>query len=161
MAELSMTTYLPMFLDGVRETEEPYRFIAIQGTNELLGRLIEQQSGHEVIECLDQLVHFLRLALKTHVHGVVMNALNILQKLVRSSPAMGPALTAHYRKLLPTLNLYYTKRSNLGDSHDYKQQEDLGDKIQETLQLMERCGGPEAFMWIKYFIPCWETCTLS
>merc|ERR1719162_1948935 len=28
--------YLPIFMDGCRETEEPYRFLAVQGTYDLL-----------------------------------------------------------------------------------------------------------------------------
>lgn len=159
---IDMAKYLPIFFDGVREIEEPYRFVATQGTFELLNRMIALQSGHEVINCLDELVHSLRLTLNTHNAAVVLKGLQCLQLLINSSPVMGPALTQHYRKLLPTLNLYFTKRRNLGDSVDYSQQkgDDIGVKISETLQLMERCGGPEAFMWIKYYIPCWESCAL-
>ena len=60
---------------------------------ELLNKMIEQQSGHEVLDCLDQLVHSLRLTLNTHNSSVVLNGLKCLQLLVKSSPVMGPALT--------------------------------------------------------------------
>ena len=30
--------YLPIFFDGLREKEEPYRFLAVQGTLDLLER---------------------------------------------------------------------------------------------------------------------------
>jgi len=160
IAQIDMAKYLPMFVDGVRETEEPYRFVAVQGTFELLNFMILHKSGAEVINCLDEMVHYLRLTLNTHNAAVVLNGLKVIQLLIQSSPIMGPALTQHYRKLLPTLNLFFTQRRNLGDGQDYAQRkgDDLGVKITETLQLMERCGGPEAFMWIKYYIPCWESC---
>ena len=30
--QLDMAKFLPMFVDGVREKEDPYKFVAIQGT---------------------------------------------------------------------------------------------------------------------------------
>ena len=35
-SEVDLPTWLPIFLDGVREYEEPYRFLAIRGAEELL-----------------------------------------------------------------------------------------------------------------------------
>mmetsp|Transcript_16294 Transcript_16294/g.41306 ORF Transcript_16294/g.41306 Transcript_16294/m.41306 type:complete len:80 (+) Transcript_16294:1252-1491(+) len=36
--------------------------------------------------------------------------------------------------------------------------ENLGDLIHETLQLMERNGGEDAYINIKYMIPTYESC---
>ncbi len=49
---------------------------------------------------------------------------------------------------------------NLGDMFDYGQRknENVGDLIQETLQLFERFGGEDAFINIKYLVPTYESC---
>ena len=52
---------------------------------------------------------------------------------------------------------------NSGDGIDYGQQkrENMGDLIEETLEIFERHGGPDAFINIKYMIPTWESAVLN
>ena len=52
---------------------------------------------------------------------------------------------------------------NTGDGIDYHQryQENIGDLIQETLEILEKRGGPDAFINIKYMIPTYESCILK
>ena len=52
---------------------------------------------------------------------------------------------------------------NSGDGIDYHQRfhENLGDLIQETLELLEKRGGPDAFINIKYMIPTYESCIIK
>ena len=52
---------------------------------------------------------------------------------------------------------------NSGDGIDYHQRfhENVGDLIQETLEILERRGGPDAFINIKYMIPTYESCILK
>jgi len=61
---------------------------------------------------------------------------------------------------LPVLNLFKTKRVNLGDKIDYSQRknENLGDLIQETLEVFEKHGGEDAYINIKYMVPTYESC---
>ncbi|KAI5102061.1 parkin coregulatedprotein, partial [Silurus meridionalis] len=49
---------------------------------------------------------------------------------------------------------------NSGDGIDYGQQkrENVGDLIQETLEVFERYGGEDAFINIKYMVPTYESC---
>ena len=49
---------------------------------------------------------------------------------------------------------------NLGDKIDYSQRknENLADLIQETLEILERNGGEDAYINIKYMIPTYESC---
>lgn len=51
---------------------------------------------------------------------------------------------------------------NLGDQIDYSQRkrENIGDLIDETLELMELHGGEDAFINIKYMIPTYESAVL-
>ncbi len=43
--------YLPIFFDGLREKEEPYRFFAVQGTFDLLAK-----GGPKIVNCIPQLI---------------------------------------------------------------------------------------------------------
>lgn len=48
---------------------------------------------------------------------------------------------------------------NLGDGIYYSQQkkENIGDLIQETLEKLERTGGEDGFINIKYMVPTYES----
>lgn len=52
---------------------------------------------------------------------------------------------------------------NIGDKIDYSQknQDNVGDLIQETLELMEKFGGEDAYINIKYMVPTYESCLFS
>ena len=52
---------------------------------------------------------------------------------------------------------------NVGDSIDYHQRfhSNVGDLIHETLEVLEKRGGPDAFINIKYMIPTFESCVLK
>ena len=58
------------------------------------------------------------------------------------------------------MNVFIKKNKNLGDKIDYSQRkrQNLGDLIQETLEILETNGGDEAFINIKYMIPTYESC---
>jgi hypothetical protein len=69
----------------------------------------------------------------------------------------------YYRQILPIFNLYKTNNLVLGDKIDYSQRkkQNLGDLIQETLEMFEIHGGEDAFINIKYMIPTFESCVLN
>lgn len=48
---------------------------------------------------------------------------------------------------------------NLGEGVD--RTENVGSLIDETLQLLERYGGEDAFINIKYMVPTYESCVLN
>lgn len=52
---------------------------------------------------------------------------------------------------------------NSGDGIDYHQRfdENVGDLIRETLEILEKRGGPHAFINIKYMIPTYESCIVK
>lgn len=113
---------------------------------------------------------------------VICVTLKILQQLVLSADMIGEALVPYYRQILPIFNLFKNFNSklifafkylsmnlslfikgNLGDGIDYSQQkrENIGDLINETLEVFERHGGEDAFINIKYMIPTYESCMLN
>ena len=52
---------------------------------------------------------------------------------------------------------------NCGDSIDYTQKNEMniGDLIDETLQCLEKYGGEDAFINIKYIVPTYESCYIN
>jgi len=149
--------YLPLFFDGLREKEEPYRFFARKGTWELL-----KQGGTRVLQVIPQIVIPLKKALDTRDLEILPVALRTMQKLVKSSDLAGEALIPFYRQLLPVLNEFFLSNRNLGDMIEYGQRkkQNIGDLIQETLEVLELNGGPEAFINIQYMIPTYQSAKL-
>jgi len=150
--------YLPLFFEGLRETTHPYEFLARQGCHDLL-----ENGGPLILPVVPQLIMPLKRALTTHNAQVMCTTLKALQHLILCCDLCGEALVPYYRQLLPTFNIFKFKNANLGDKIEYSQQlrENLGDLINETLELMERHGGEDAFINIKYMIPTYESCVLN
>lgn len=109
-----------------------------------------------------------------------------IQRLVRSADCVGEALVPYFRQILPipnllkdrngkylflTLSIFYIQIEtrflvisvNLGEGIDYSQQrgENAADIIQETLEILERYGGEDAFINIKYMVPTYESCMMN
>lgn len=146
--------YLPIFFDGIRESQEPYKFLARQGAYDLLTK-----GGGKILAVIPQLIIPIKTALNTGDVEIVCEMLKLLQKLVVSGEMIGEALVPYYRQILPMFNRLKTKNVNLGDQIDYGQQKrrNLGDLIDETLELFEVHGGEDAFINIKYMIPTYES----
>jgi len=146
--------YLPIFFDGIRETQEPYTFLARQGTYDLLSK-----GGAKILPVIPQLIIPMKQALSTKDLGIVSEMLKCIQKLVLSGKMIGEALVPYYRQLLPVCNLLKSKNKNIGDQIDYGQQKrgTVGDLIEETLEILEVNGGDDAFINIKYMIPTYES----
>ena len=150
--------YLPIFFDGLREKEEPYRFLAVQGVFDML-----ENGGSKILPVIPQLIIPIKTALNTRDPQIICTVLKVLQQMVVSGEMIGEALVPYYRQILPIFNLFKAKNQNLGDGIDYGQQKrkTLGDLITETLEMLEVNGGEDAFINIKYMIPTYESCVLN
>lgn len=150
--------YLPIFFDGLREKEEPYKFLSLQGTNDLLS-----QGQGRILPVVPQLIIPIKEALNTKDVEIICTMLKVLQLLVNSEDMVGEALVPYYRQILPVFNIFKDHNRNLGDRIDYSQQKgtNLGDLIEETLELFELKGGDDAFINIKYMIPVYESHVLK
>merc|ERR1712057_28197 len=150
--------YLPIFFDGLRGREEPYRFLAIEGTFNLLNK-----GGSKILPVIPQLIIPVKTALNTRDPDVIASCLKVLQELVVSGDMIGEALVPYYRQILPVINIFKQCNVNIGDKIDYGQRKrgTLGDLISETLEIFEKHGGEDAFINIKYMIPTYESCVLN
>eukprot|EP00490_Sorites_sp_Unknown_P017882 CAMPEP_0114695776 /NCGR_PEP_ID=MMETSP0191-20121206/71768_1 /TAXON_ID=126664 /ORGANISM="Sorites sp." /LENGTH=403 /DNA_ID=CAMNT_0001992501 /DNA_START=60 /DNA_END=1268 /DNA_ORIENTATION=+ len=171
--------FLPIFFEGLREKEDPYRFLAVTGTYDMLAR-----GGPKILPVVPQLIIPMKTAFNTKDPTIICTVLKVLQTLVLSGDMIGEALVPYYRQILPTfalyigknknlghlmdyaatqafeLDLYIGKNKNLGHLMDYAQRKrlNLGELIHETLEILEAHGGEDAFINIKYMIPTYESC---
>mmetsp|Transcript_22670 Transcript_22670/g.40483 ORF Transcript_22670/g.40483 Transcript_22670/m.40483 type:complete len:105 (-) Transcript_22670:282-596(-) len=102
----------------------------------------------------------MKRAFNTRDPVTMCRCINMLQLLIRCDPRCGEMLVPYYRQLLPAFSLFRGHNKNLGDGIEYSQRkrENMGDLIAETLELLERTGGEDAFINIKYMIPTYESC---
>ncbi|KAA0158954.1 hypothetical protein FNF31_05124 [Cafeteria roenbergensis] len=160
--DLELTHFLPAFFDGLREEEEPYRFLAQASVSDVL----EFGNPDQILGTIPLLIVPIKNALATRRHSVMCTTLKMLQKLivadvdVAGGGLIGRALVPYYRQLLPVLAIFVNKSKNIGDAIDYSQRkgEDLGDLISDTLQLLETHGGDEALVNIQYLVPTYQSC---
>merc|ERR1712228_571966 len=133
--------YLPIFFDGLREKEDPYRFLAVQGTYDMLDK-----GGSKILPVVPQLIIPIKTALNTRDAEVMATTLKVLQSLVLSAEMVGEALVPYYRQILPVLNIFKSSTPNMGDGMDYAQRKrmDIGRLIDETLEIFEMHGGDDA-----------------
>jgi hypothetical protein len=110
--------YLPIFVDGIRERDDPYKFLAREGTKDLLAA-----GGYKkILPVIPQLILPLKRtpfytftnhldALNTRDDDTVCVTLLIIQQLVKSGDMIGEAIVPYYRQLLPVFNLFRNKNS--------------------------------------------------
>ena len=74
--------------------------------------------------------------------------LKVIQNLLQSGEMIGEALVPYYRQILPIFNLFKNSNINIGDKIDYSQRKkkNLGDLINQTLEMMEQTGGEVLFI---------------
>ncbi len=73
LAELDYHHYLPIFFEGLREKQDPYRFLAIQGIFELL-----EHGGARVLPVIPQLIIPIKSALNSRDEDVISITLKVL-----------------------------------------------------------------------------------
>ncbi|KAG1706078.1 hypothetical protein DVH05_002639 [Phytophthora capsici] len=156
MEDLDFNKYFPLFVDGMREKSFPFSFLAREGAFQLAA--FAQRHPSKLVDCLHRVIPALRTNLETRDDGALRDALLLLQQITQTT-GVGPLLVPYYRQVLPILNLFKSKRRNLGDEIDFRQQraQDLGEVIIETLEMLERTGGDDAFVNIKYMVPTYES----
>lgn len=154
VASLDFHHYLPVFASGLREVEEPYRFIAEAGFDALLAGGGEDK----VLPVIPQLIVPLKDALATRDERVVVRTMKAVAALAKLGPRAGAALVPYYRQLLPVASLMGNRALNIGDAMDYGQRRGhVGDTIVAALEALEAAGGPDAYINIKYVVPWYES----
>ena len=107
VALLDYHHYLPIFFHGLRETEDPYKFLADQGLTSLL-----TLGKDKILPVLPQLIIPIKEALNTKTTEIVVKTLRHLQDLVKSSDVLAESLVPYYRQILPVMNLLKHRNGN-------------------------------------------------
>lgn len=154
---LDVAYFLPIFVDGLRERMQPFRFVASEGTL----MLVQRGDSSQILSCLPELIYPLKYALESCDKPTIILALRVIQALCSSNRDISEALVKFYRQLLPVLNRYKAHKRNLGDRTDFAQFKHdgrtLGETIEDTLAELEKSGGDDALINIKYIVPTYES----
>lgn len=159
LENLDYEYYLPIFFDGLQVPGDgPATFIAKQAIEDML--LASRGHPDRVLPCLKNLVRPLRNALGKFDIPIMLSVLKALQQLVLSNKEIGEPLLPYAKQFLAPMAAFLDVNKNIGDSIDYGQRknDDVGEEIRKTLELMEEFGGPSAFEQIKFAIPLYQSC---
>lgn len=156
LTNVDLKAVFPVFVDGLREKIDPYRFLAILGSFDI----IEKTTTDKLVETIPLIIQPLKAALNTRDLDIISVSLKFILKLLTVHPEIGKYLVPYYRQLLPILNIMKGVNKNIGHKMEYNQRKGLNisDLINETLNLMETTGGDDAFINIKYMVPTYESC---
>ena len=108
-----------------------------------------------VLSSLPNLVRPLRNALSKFQIPILLAVLKALQQLIAVDPEVGLAFSPYFKQFLQPMNAFLDQTKNTGDQFDYGQRHDndIGEQVRITLEIMERAGGPSAYRNIKFAIP--------
>jgi hypothetical protein len=139
--KLNLQHYLPLFVDGVRERNQPYLFLATEGSTALVR---STTNTDRLLSMVPQLILPLKHGLETRDTTTMLRVMDLLTEIIKACPAVGEALVPYYRQLLPVLNKFIHSKQ-------------LATEIEELLALLELTGGEDAFVNIKYICPTYES----
>lgn len=108
---------LPLFVDGLREKQDPYRFLAILGAFDI----IESSETDKLIECVPLIIQPIKVALNTRDKDIICVILKFLLKLLKVHSEVGKYLVPYYRQLLPIMNIMKACNKHTGDKIEYEQ----------------------------------------
>lgn len=147
--------YLPLFFEGLMETQYPYDKLAEMAVHDMV-----THGGLRVTPVVPHIALPVTQAMNSRNLSVMARTLRALQDTLKAHVTVGPALVPFYRQILPVMNMFKERNLNIGDHIEFSQRkrQNVADLINETLELMERTGGPNAFINIKYMVPTYESC---
>ena len=151
---LDLEYYIPIFVDGIRINTDPCKFMARQGSKELIDATIGKPNL--LLPVMQDICKGIRWAMSTQIDDNLRAALSLLRQMLKLHPVViGKALIPFYKIFLPVLNLNIERFSDIGDSIDYKEQ-DIGPMVCEVLEMLETTGGDNAYAQIKFNVPLYE-----
>ncbi|NXA83411.1 PACRG protein, partial [Thryothorus ludovicianus] len=107
--------FLPLFFDGLCETEFPYEFFARQGIHDML-----EHGGNKILPVVPQLIIPIKNALNLRNRQILCTTLKVIQHLVVSAEMVGEALVPYYRQILPVLSIFKHMNVELGNGLEHK-----------------------------------------
>ncbi|KAG1679644.1 hypothetical protein FOA52_006161 [Chlamydomonas sp. UWO 241] len=130
--------WLPVFLEGVREYAEPYRFMSIMGAHDLIS-----EAGPHLHAIAANCVPPLKKALDTREPTVVAVAVELMRTALVADPRVAETWMHYIGQIAQPLNLFLTTQGYSVDMGYLAPRRvcALKDAIQEVLVLLqEHCG---------------------
>ncbi|KAG2427630.1 hypothetical protein HXX76_012281 [Chlamydomonas incerta] len=148
--EVDPATWLPVFMDGIREYEEPYRFLAIRGSEDLMYR-----AGDTLHHFADALVAPLKVALDTREPTTVAVALQLMNNAIRLDPAVAAVWAPHYWQFAQVLNLFRGRGGGLVVDMGYNKRDaaSCGRLATAFMTDFEIAGGQLATAAVRRYSP--------
>lgn len=132
---------LVLLLDGLRETDHPYSFLARQGAHELLN---SRGAFEKILPLLPRAASALRQGLTSKDKQIFLKTLSVLEDF---AVLIGPY--AAETLLAPSAGIV-SQLASKSFIKEFKQ------PIEQTLYKFEENGGPEAYKAIKAKVPTWH-----
>jgi len=162
LRNLDFKHYLPLFVSGLREQEQPLPLLASQGIVDLVTAAPEK-----VANVVPLLIIPFRHALNTRIPEVLTRTVEAMKAIatcdikLSSGPMAAKAMVPYFRQLLAIINIYATRYRNYKNIDEAPRNvSNLEDRISELLNALELYGGPNAYINIKYMVPCYTTCKI-
>lgn len=158
LEQLDYEYYLPIFFDGLQCKENPSRFLARQGVEDML--FSAKGQSEKIIPTVKALVGPLRNALMKFDPDVLLGVLKAIQQLIKAGSGIGEALLPYSKQFMAPMALYLEDCKNIGDTMDYSQRHnnDVGENVRATLEMLEENGGEKALQAIKFSVPTYQSC---
>ena len=157
---IDVARMLPLFIEGMREKRDPYRFVAVKGAADL----VRTASVESILTCLPESMVMLKKALAEQHKDTMAEAVKLIIALTEKDEKIAKAMIPYYRLILGTLFLFRGSQRCTYDRVDFAELKRdgrmVGELIEDALNALEKTGGEEAFQVIKYCIPTWERCDL-
>ena len=155
--DFDVETWLPIFVGGARETAEPQRMIAIQGSKQMM-----RQPTERILPMIPVLVPAPVVSQHLQPAGGGGGALDLVRFLLTNHEGAVDTLIAcdGFRRLLPAPNHAANCKTRVRTGYDLKmmggQQQRLDLLIDEVLALMAKLGGDKGLRLIKSYIPTFD-----
>ncbi len=133
---LDYSIYLPLFFDGLREKEHPYKLLAREGVSNML-----EHGGSKILPVIPQLIVPIKNALGTRDPEIVCAVLAALQQLVGSGEPV-EALRPLSPQILPILHSLAEEADDGAEATGDGPQPVMRRRLQETVGLLQRATPP-------------------
>jgi hypothetical protein len=154
---LDYETYLPMFFGGLVETEEPHALFARRGIVDM----VQHGDDESIAEAVPRCIKPIRTALETEDQAICVTTIESVQALLRAGPLTAKAVLPGCKQILPCFRRLLLAAEG-ASSNEHRDNEldsivrgtvNLSTIIEETLALLNRVGGQEAYDTIKSLVP--------
>ncbi|KDD76308.1 Parkin co-regulated protein, partial [Helicosporidium sp. ATCC 50920] len=151
-ATLDVSFFLPIFIDGLVEIEEPYRMLSDRGITALL-----EASPQDVAGAIPRLILPLKCSLRSRDPATLRRGLTTLCALAKCSPEAGAALVGYFHQLLPPLNhIMHQGPGGRWSGADEGGGKSVYASVLAALRTVEAHGGSDALKAIKFNIPTYQ-----